>query len=187
MDKKMKHNNMITKNIDKEKAEFIYQASQEYLLHTIDTIKLLRAKATLILGFALSVIAFAIPLIFQEKNNYNDEFEIVLIIIIIGYTVISLCLVFFVIFPMSYAVTGNEPDNLIKQEILSNDMIQIKLLEIDDYQHRINLNIEIASRIQGFIEKSIYVVVGLPLILLVCSYFLNNLEGFSLFVINLGD
>ena len=154
----------IEKNIDENKIEFIYQEAKEYLLHTIDHIKSLRTKATLMLGFTLSVIAFAIPTIFQENNGYNQEFEIFLIGVVAIYIIISLLLIYFVVFPMSYAVSGNEPVNFNKQEILSNNTLHIKLLEVEDYQKRIDFNLDTANKINGFIEKSLYCVTGAPII-----------------------
>ena len=151
------------KDIDENKIEFIYQEAKEYLWHTIDYIKSLRAKATLMLGFTLSVIAFAIPAIFQENNGYNQEFKIFLIAIVAIYTIISLLLIYFVIFPMSYAVTGNEPNNFTK-EILRNNILKIKHLETEDYQERINLNLRTAKKINSYIEKSLYCITSTPII-----------------------
>ncbi len=149
----MKNDEAIKKLLDEEKVEFIHQASKEYLLHTIDSIKSSNTKATLILGFTLSVMAFAIPAILNQNNSYGLKTEIFLIFIIAIYTVVSFYVIRTAIFPISYAVSGNEPDNLIKQEVLKNDIMQIKLSEMNDYQERINLNIEISNKLNKVISS----------------------------------
>ena len=167
---------MVDKKItteDADKAEFVYQEVKEYLLHTVDNIKSLRNKATLLVGFLLSVVAFAIPTLFSaQKDIYVMEFKAFLLAITLIYTIILLLLVYYVILPNTHEVTGNEIDNL--DAVYDKPTFIIKLVEADEFQRRININIKIYQRIDRFLQYSLYMTAISPIIVFLALLIIDS-------------
>ncbi len=160
-----------------EFAKFIdlaYQQASEYLLHTIENIKSLKNKATLLLGFLLSVIAFAIPIIFRQNDDYTMSFKLLLAIIVVIYIIVSILLIYGVILPINdHKISGNRINDLIgltekhdiKNVVAQSHAMRLLARVTLDYQEKIYKNIKIADKKDIRIRWSLLIVIGSPLIL----------------------
>ncbi len=177
---------MADKKITTEDAEknldFHYQQAREYLVHTIDNIKSLKNKATLLLGFLLSVIAFAIPIIFRDNDDYTMSFKCALVFIVGIYILVSLLLIYGVILPINdHQLSGNEPDTIVNlskkhdtkelhEASPASRLIADVLL---DYEEKIRKNIKIADKKNKIIRRSLFIVIVSPLIISGIFYLLS--------------
>lgn len=133
-------------SISDEKANFIYDNAKEYLIHTINNRQDLQKKVVLLLSFIFSLTSFLFikAIDIADATNYPN-FNSVRIVkfieaIIVCNLSVSLILTFFGFYPKDQAVSGNEPNNLLKQDFIDQETRFIKIGEIIHYQESIDIN-----------------------------------------------
>ncbi len=139
-----------------DKANFIYKEVRDYLDSTIDGFKSLQKKCTLLLVFVFSFFSVFV----LNDNDFTEETRNYFFLLAIIYLLIASCVVLFVYSPTERSVPGNEPDNLMSQDYIDNELSMMIFKETRLYQDRIKANMKTLKN-QAIILK--YSMLGLTL------------------------
>jgi hypothetical protein len=156
----------------REKANFIYEISREYLLATMDARKNLEKKAILILTFIFAAVSFCIArvlTIYSQNKTYNFDLINIhilefLISVIAIYIIIAIVVVFKIFAPKDERTNGNQPENVINKANMDQYFPLMKIGEAQSYQSRIDFNNESNATYASTIKISLIVLVFVPVL-----------------------
>lgn len=154
------------KTIDEKTADFVFNECQKRLEATISSIRYLKNKVTLILGFLFTVISFQlgqlISLLPIDKkdgsciDNYNSYIIIFLSIHIVLQGFIVLYLVFQGFKPTVISTIGSYPSELLDNaSVVIKGDVELKIWHAQHYENSIYDNDKIINKISTVIIRSL--------------------------------
>lgn len=164
-----------------EKAHFIHNSCKEYLNGILSSIERLQQKAYAILAFSFAFMSFSLfRIIDLAKYLNNPEQHILstkiieaLFIIIMEYLIISIIMIFSVIYPKKKHIAGNDPINLISQENIDRALTQLLMDESSTYQDKIDINLSTNKRMSKIIKTATASLFILPVITFIIIFSLS--------------
>ena len=152
---------------DTKKIDFIFDEVTTHFNELSKKIEIMRNKATLLIGFLLTVIAFAIPEIVNNLSytgipeKISQVYIVTLLIIAFIYCLIACILAYTAFIAISLEVAGAEPEKIIVQNHLKNDLYIIKLEECEMYQKKIKRNACTLKSIANYFNWSLGITTAL--------------------------
>jgi hypothetical protein len=147
----------LKKKIDLDLANFILDAGEKSLKHTIDIADKTTNRAFTVVLILIPVISTVIGLLINSLKGTEKfrSLDCIFLSILIILMAITLGFLFKLVFPRLFMVLGREPKDIITPGMLMNDLedkkklLAFKLNEIKNCQNRISYNrIQNAKRIR---------------------------------------
>jgi len=157
------------KNLDKDKALFIFEQAREYLDKVLYASDQLDRKAFIILGFSVTFLAGVIGYIFTQWTRIG---LLTLPLTIYALMLFIVCVILRgVINPTKYNASGNLPDAFLKNTILKQKIDYIIAGELKNYSKRCEENNAKNSEKRKNIYLALSILIYTPVILAVaCSF-----------------
>lgn len=157
--------NLNATEITLDKANFIYKEIRDYLDGTIDGLKSLQRKCTLLLAFVFSFCSVFV----LNNNGFTEELRNYLFRLSIIYLFIAFFVVWFVYLPEERHIPGNEPKNLLIQGYIDNKLPMMILTEASSYQYRIDENIKTLTKWSKALKFFMLALISAPPLLYIGS------------------
>lgn len=148
--------------MDEPKARFISEQAKEYLDKTLYVSDQLENKATILLGFTITIM---IGVIAYFVSNYSvlKWLSIPLSVYLIELLVCSVFL-FLALIPANYWSSGSDPQRLLKTTEKDEDIVDFILAEALSYHSRIDNNIKNNLEKAGKVKAGIYIFMFAPIL-----------------------
>ncbi len=169
--------------ITAEKANFIYESAEKYLLDTIKVSEAQDSKAFQLLSILIAFISAITGYMFLKcdfaTRHCTAETNIFWpgIAMLSGFLIAASMIVIGCIFPKGFHFSGNEPKNLLTEEICRADIQDIKTSTAIAMQQRVTENRTIVQNKAYWLKWACITMLGTPF-LVVASILITGLIAF---------
>ena len=157
------------KNINECKVDFAYDNGISYMQEIDKGMKIISARATLLLGYLSTLIAVIAAALFQSLP-VNEPTEVFYTIMLFSYVIIIFFIVSLLLTPSSAASIYNEPKNILNKEMFQHDMVMIKIFETELVQDRITQNLNKQQRRAKYLQFFIWTTFIAPIFAAIFSF-----------------
>ena len=163
---------------DADKADFIYQSCSEYLKATIDLSNDRERKSFQFLTLLVTIVSALIAYLLLKCDfkafsceSQNGNFFWPIFILLAGFAVNALVVIIGCLKPRIFHFAGNEPRNLLKNELCKMPTNLIKISSAIAMQRRITANVRQLSRSGSWLNRAIFGVITTMLLTTVVAIF----------------